>query len=95
MNVVKFGFPVRAFAKKHNFGVGSFNLKDGSSVKILSNPESQLFHVWQMKNGSLLKASGGRGENALAASIGEYESKAINSNDITTAIGDSFSLIRK
>ena len=74
-------------------GIGSFRLKDGSSMKIMSNPDKQLFTVMNIQNGRLRSLEGGKGLNALANIIGRYEQKAENIDDITTAIGDSFNII--
>ena len=93
MDGIKLGFKLADYAKMNKMGIGSFRLKDGSSMKIMSNPDKQLFTVMNIKNGRMRSLEGGRGLNALANTIGKYEQKAENIDDVTTAIGDSFNII--
>ena len=93
MDGIKLGFKLADYAKMNKMGIGSFRLKDGSSMKIMSNPDKQLFTVMNIKNGRMRSLEGGKGLNALSNIIGRYEQKAENIDDVTTAIGDSFNII--
>ena len=81
---------IRAFAKKYNYGIGNFGLKDGSSVKILSDAKSGLTHVWHMKDGAIISAQGGKGDENISSMLYAFKDRAINSDDILTAYNKSF-----
>ncbi|MEE3349227.1 MAG: hypothetical protein VZR09_04230 [Candidatus Gastranaerophilaceae bacterium] len=81
---------IRAFAEKYNYGIGNFGLKDGSSVKILNDVKSGLTHVWHMKDGKIISAQGGRGDENISSMLYAFKDRAINSSDIMAAYNKSF-----
>ena len=83
----KLGFQLADFAKAHNMGIGNFRLKDGSSVKILSNDRGS--YVMQVKNGRLLSAEYGRGEG-LGSILDRYASKAEDIKEMDKEYMSSF-----
>lgn len=64
MSIQKVGFNAAEYALKHKMGIGSFRLKDGSSVKILQDTDKDIIQFFQVKNGELLGAKGYHGPNA-------------------------------
>lgn len=72
MNGIKLGFTFADYAKATGKGIGSVRLKDGSSVKILSDPEKlHSTEFYRVKNGRLLEAYGSRGRNSIKDIVGK------------------------
>ena len=90
MNSLKINAALRSFANKNHFGRGTFDLKNGANVNILSNPKTELFHIIQIENDQIVRASGGRGYIAMSKVIDDYKSKAQSLNDIFKAFEQSF-----
>ena len=79
------------FAKHNGMGISSLKLKDGTNLKILSNPYKELFHIFQIKNDQIIKAEGGRGVFAMSNIINKYNSKAfLNIDGKKDAVLDAF-----
>ena len=80
-------------AKRWHTGVGSYRLKDGSSVKILSDSATRITRLFQVKNGRLISAEAARGNNQIAAMMDRYASKAANIEEADDAWLKSFDAI--
>ena len=97
MNGVKLGFSFVDLARSWGRGIGSVRLKDGSSVKILGDPNDKAVDFFRIKHGRLLEAKGYRGEKAIfnaANDIGYIEEKlAIDPNEALNAWGSCFDVI--
>ena len=87
---MKLAFKLPDFAKAHNMGYGNFNLKDGSSVKLMSDLKNRITHACILRNGKLIKAEAAKGYPNIAFMLGRYENKAINPADISVALDRSF-----
>ena len=83
---------IRNLAERNHFGHGSFTLKSGVSVEILSNPKTELFHVFQLENNQIIKAEGGKGYHAMSEIIDEYKSVTTFPDDVLKAFGHSFNV---
>ncbi len=90
---VKLGYDLVEFAKKNRCGFGSFHCEDGSSVKILSNIDTNISHYFHMKNGLCIGYKGTKGDNSRAAVMDKLNELATNVDDVLIAIGDSFDRI--
>ena len=89
---IKLGFQVADYAAKHGYGIGSFRLKDGSSVKILQNIDKDLVEIWNVKNGNLLGLKGYKGrENVFEAQqfICNLENMAESTEELISAWAQS------
>jgi len=97
MNGVKLGFSFVDLAKSWGRGIGSVRLKDGSSVKILGDPNDKAVDFFRIKHGRLLEAKGYRGENALfqaANDVGYIEEKlAMDPKDVSKAWDACFDVV--
>lgn len=83
---------IRNLAERNHFGHGSFTLKSGVNVEILSNPKTELFHVFQVENNQIIKAEGGKGYQAMSGIIDEYGALTTSPNDVLKAFGHSFNV---
>jgi len=86
MNGIKLGFSFVDLAKRQNKGIGSFRLKDKSSVKILMGDDT--IDLYNIRCGRLLRAVGYKGENAVSDSyvkLKELEDLAVDPKDIDKA----------
>ena len=95
MNGIKLRFTLADFAKYNNMGIGSVRLKDGSSLKIISDPNSGLTHLFQVKRGRLLNACGVTGENAnckIANILGGLRKYVAEGEDLDRAYQRSFDI---
>ena len=92
MGVSKVGFNVADYALRNKMGIGSFRLKDGSSVKVLQNAEKNIIEFFQVKNGKILGAKGYRGPNSdcyAANLLGSLEKDAQSIEELNKAWKDS------
>jgi hypothetical protein len=88
----KINLSLRDFAVRNHMGIGTFRTKDNIDVEILSNPRTEGFHVFNVKNGQIIKAEGGRGAKAMSKIIDEYEPKQLAQNDVYNAFYHSFNV---
>jgi len=97
MNGIKLGFSMVDLAKSWGRGIGSIRLKDGSSVKILGDPNDKAVDFFRIKNGRLLASKGYRGENAMyqaANDVGYIEEKlALDPKDVDKAWDACFDVV--
>ena len=97
MNGIKLGFSMVDLAKSWGRGIGSIRLKDGSSVKILGDPNDRAVDFFRIKHGRLLEAKGYRGEDAVfqaANDVGYIEEKlALDPKDVSKAWDACFDVI--
>ncbi len=92
MSIQKVGFNVAEYALKNKMGIGSFRLKDGSSVKILQDQDKNLIQFFQLKNGELIGAKGYQGpsSNFQAANyLCDLEKNAENAEELEKAWANS------
>lgn len=88
---LKLGLKLNDFAKANKLGIGSFRLKDGSSVKLLSN--GHLTHAIQVKDGEAICAKGAGGNRAIAALLDEYVPLAQDPDSVFDAFAHSLNLV--
>ncbi|MBR1425728.1 hypothetical protein IJ579_09235 [bacterium] len=89
---VKLGFSIADYAKLHGMGIGSFRLKDGSSIKILQNPEKEIVEFFHVKAGKLFDGSFYKGEGCIesvAANLTRYEGLAESVEELNKAWAQS------
>ena len=92
MKVSKLGFSIVDYAKRNNMGIGSFRLKDGSSIKVLQNLDKKAVEFFQVKNGKLLGAKGYRGNDAQYEAVNffcGFEKLAEKTEEMDKAWSDS------
>ena len=95
MNGIKLGFKIADYAKANNMGIGSFKLKDGSSIKILNDLDRDIVELFHVKEGRLLGAKGFQGEDSFIDAVNLYtklEKQAININDADKAWSQSLNV---
>jgi hypothetical protein len=92
MNSIRINTALNSFAKHNHLGQGTFNLKNGTRVFVLSNPKTELFHVFQIKDEKLLGILGGKGHKAMSNIIDKFKPHA-NLDDIYKAFEHSFHVI--
>ncbi|MBQ8459818.1 hypothetical protein IJ541_06920 [bacterium] len=88
----KLGFQVADYAKKYGYGIGSFRLKDGSSVKILQNADKNMVELWNVQNGRLLGLKGYKGKESVfeaQQAVCRLENLAENPEELTSAWAQS------
>lgn len=90
MEGMKLGFTMAEYAKKYHYGLGSFRLKDGSSVKILHKPDEKFFNFLKVKDGRLYSAEGGKGNRVFASLVEKYSSEAQDIHELDNAVKASF-----
>ena len=92
MGIQNVGIRVADYALKNKMGIGSFQLKDGSSIKILQDPDKDIIQFIQVKDGKMLGAKGFLGPNAdcqAANLLGDLEKNAENIKEVDKAWNDS------
>ena len=93
MDGVKLGFNLVDFAKANKMGIGSFRLKDGSSLKIITNPQNGVSHFMNVKYGRLLSAESAKGNENIAKILDLYDDLAENPIEIFEAYAHSLDLV--
>jgi hypothetical protein len=96
MTGIKLGFKMVDLAKSWGRGIGSVRLKDGSSVKILGDPNDCAVDFFRIKNGKILGIKGYRGQDAIchaANEIGAIEKQALVPSDVDNAWATCFDVI--
>ena len=97
MNGIKLGFSMVDYAKSIGRGIGSVRLKDGSSIKILGDPNDKAIDFFRIKNGRLLEGTFYRGKDtvARAANTMAYieEKLALDPKDAETAWNTCFDVL--
>ena len=97
MDEIKLGFKMVDYAKSIGRGIGSVRLKDGSSVKILGDPNDRAIDFFRIKHGKLLEGVFYRGKDCVprAASTMAYieEKLALNPEDAARAWNTAFDVV--
>ncbi len=97
MDGVKLGFKFVDLAKSWGRGIGSVRLKDGSSVKILADPDDKAIDFFRIKNGKLLEGVFYRGNDNVprAANTMAYieEKLALNKEEAEKAWDACFDVV--
>ena len=85
----KMGFSLADYAKQHHKNIGSFRLKDGSSVKLIGCQESDMIEMYKIKNNKFYGGSVFKGENSVPRAAEEFcavaEKQAVNENEAVLA----------
>ncbi len=79
---------IAAYAKAKGYGIGSFRLKDGSSVKVLADTNSHTTEVYQVKKGKILNRQIFSGPDEIpyaAMHIASYEKAAESVEELNKA----------
>lgn len=97
MNGIKLGFSMVDLAKSWGRGIGSVRLKDGSSVKILGDPNDKAVDFFRIKNGRLMESKGYRGEYAMYQAANDVgyigEKLALDPKDVDKAWDACFDVV--
>ncbi len=97
MSGIKLNFSMVDLAKSWGRGIGSVRLKDGSSVKILGDPDDKAIDFFRIKHGRLLEGVCYRGEDTVprAANTMAYieEKLALNPEDAERAWNTAFDVV--
>lgn len=97
MNGIKLGFSMVDLAREWGRGIGSVRLKDGSSIKILGDPNDRAVDFFRIKYGRLLGGTSYRGKDAIpraANYVGYIEEKlALNPEDVGKAWNTCFDVV--
>lgn len=94
MDGIKLGFKMVDYARSIGRGIGSVRLKDGSSIKILGDPNDRAIDFFRVKHGRLLESKGYRGSDTVshaANDLGYLEEKlALYPEDVEKAWATCF-----
>lgn len=83
---------IAAYAKAKGFGIGSFRLKDGSSVKVLSDVKNHITEVYQIRHGKIIgnkKFSGLDAIHYAAMHVVSFEKAAESVDELNKAWAQS------
>ena len=92
MEGMKLPVSIANMAKRNGWGYGSFALKDGSSVKLCSEPTTGITRLFQVKSGRLLSAEASNNNNGIAAMVDRYAQNAVHKDEVDTAFMNSFDM---
>ena len=79
-------------SKAKGFGIGSFRLKDGSSVKVLANTKSHITEVYQVRHGRIIDQKKFDGLDAIpyaALHVTSFEKAAESVEELNKAWAQS------
>lgn len=96
MEGIRLGFKLRDLAVKRKMGIGSFELKDGTTVSLLNDFNKRALDFYRTKSNYLLGAKGYRGSKNYQEAIGfltKLAGEAKNSNEVCRAWSDSLRTI--
>ncbi len=81
-----------AYARAKGYGIGSFRLKDGSSVKVLADTNSHTTEIYQVKHGKIIDQKKFSGLDAIpyaAMHVSSYEKAAESVEELNKAWAQS------
>ena len=81
-----------AYARAKGYGIGSFRLKDGSSVKVLADTNSHTTEVFQIKHGKIIDQKKFSGPDAIpyaSLHIASFEKAAESVEELNKAWAQS------